>query len=369
MKKIKFVNELNNQKGITAADVTISALIILVAVSVIGMVYTNLVITSRGVDRKAEATRIATNIIENISSMYYDEIEEELNTLSDDGIAIKTIETDYTNYHIANGQGEVELFNVNILNGYEADIIINNVFGSENENDGLDLVKKVTVQVSYLLNGISQNVNIEQTFKREAVRECNSPVINDSSFESFDVNMDNCIYWYENAQNFSGDYIICPIEYDVQNELYKLVPSSVFMNNKRWYSYSNKQWARVLILTPGQYGNVVDSQNNVISDNSALTSNRSFLWIPKFGIDTSGKLYFKFKNTDLGILNSYYSSTPAPDFIYYYIDTEDSVSWSDSYLLNFGNENGKWVSYSDLGTSGTEAYWLNQSKYGPLLEY
>ena len=61
MRKKQLVYQLNNQKGVTGADVVIALLIILTAVGVISMLYVNLVIGSRETDRKAGATRIATD--------------------------------------------------------------------------------------------------------------------------------------------------------------------------------------------------------------------------------------------------------------------------------------------------------------------
>lgn len=367
MKGKKFCNQLKNQKGITAADITISLLIILVSVSVIGMVYTNLVITSSGVDRKAEATRIATNIIENISSLYYDSIEDELDNESED-FAIKTVSGNSTIYSITNGTGNETLFGITIPNSYETTITFSNVYASEDAVTGHDLVKKVTVEIKYLLNNIEESVSLEKIFVKEALRECNSPIFDNNSFENFGASLENSIYWYENATDFDGDYIICPVKYDGGTKEYKLVSESEIKNNQIWYSYSNRQWARVLLLTPEEFESSVDTQNYLILDRTLLKTSKCLLWIPKFGIDTNGDLYFKYQNKDnLAILNKYYDQTPS-SFLYYYIDLEDSVSWSGSYALNFGTKNGKWVSYTELSTSGTECYWLNQSKYGPLVE-
>ena len=93
MKKEKLKNKLKNQKGITAADAVIAMLIILTTVGVISMVYVNLTMNTAEIERKAGATRIATNIIENMGQVYYSEIGTKLDLLSDSGIATKVDNT------------------------------------------------------------------------------------------------------------------------------------------------------------------------------------------------------------------------------------------------------------------------------------
>ena len=118
MNKKEMINQLNNQKGISASDVLIALLIILTSLGVIAMVYANLTITSRGVDRKTGATRIATNLLENMQTTFYDKIETTLENLVKEGLVTKQNET----YTITGSQEPTSVFSTKIPNGYTVKI-------------------------------------------------------------------------------------------------------------------------------------------------------------------------------------------------------------------------------------------------------
>ena len=151
MDKKQISNKLNSQSGVTGADVAIAMLVILTAVGVVVMLYMNMTINSRSVERKTGATRIATNIIENMSQLYYDELEN----------AIKVND-------VAENNGDInadKIYGTSIPAGYSVNITFQNLYGGA--NTGFDLVKKAIVKVTYKVNGQPQTVSLNKVFKRE----------------------------------------------------------------------------------------------------------------------------------------------------------------------------------------------------------
>lgn len=353
MKEKQLAEKLNSQKGITGADVVLSLLIILTTIVVIGMVYSNLVIGSKDVDRKAGATRITTNILENMDQVHYDEITEQLNTLSNQGIAGKE-----GNTYVITGENNVKAFNTTIPKGYEVKIDFENSYGGQ--STGYDIVRKATVTVNYKLDGQPKTVTLSKVFERETVRECNSPNFSKEYVEQMIGAGANYEMYNSNSKNAAGIKIICPIQYDPNLKKYRIITDTTEL----WYSYSNKQWARVLVLNPEDVEKVITKE--------MLQNENSYVWIPRFGVENGKDLFgatrFKYKATDYAILNSYHNE-PQKSFIYHYIDS--NIQWSASRGITEEGILGRWCHYSELNNSSNQniAYTLNQSQYGPMLEY
>lgn len=359
MKKEKLKNKLKNQKGITAADAVIAMLIILTTVGVISMVYVNLTMNTAEIERKAGATRIATNIIENMGQVYYSEIGTKLDLLSDSGIATKVDNT----YSIP-GATDAKVFETTIPKGYTCEISV------ENPNPSYDIVKKITVKVSYKVNNMPKEVALSKVVEKEIIRECNSPNFADEYIRQMVGGETDYIMASNTAGSVQpGVKIICPISYHQQIGKYQLVDVS---DNPVWYSYSNKNWARVLVLESDAYQTYVDSANQTINDNTILQdSEKSYVWIPRFGVENGqesfGGTYFKYKKTNLPILNSYDENT---NQVSDYINPGTAFAWG-TRGISFEGDNlvtGKWVSYGSLNTVGTDGYYLNHSQYGPLIQ-
>ncbi len=353
MNKKQLTKKLNSQKGITGADVVLSLLIILTTVGVIGMIYANLVIGSKGVERKSGATRMTTNILENMAQIHYEEMAEQLDALLTQGIATKEGNT----YHIIGG-GSTKVFQTTVPKGYDIKINLENSYGGQ--ATGYDLVKKATVSAAYTLDGKPQTVTLSKVFERETVRECNSPNFSKEYVEQMMEVGVNYEMYTANSKNTGDIKIICPIQYDPVARKYKIITET----SNLWYSYSNKQWARVLVLNPE------DVEKEITTE--ILQGTDSYVWIPRFGIengkDSFGGTHFKYKATDYAILNAY-NQQPVPNFIFHYIDS--NMSWSSSRGIEEEGILGKWYPYSEITNSADQnpAYLLNCSQYGPLLEY
>lgn len=339
MKQKQLVHKLNSQKGITGADVVIALLIILTSLGVIAMLYVNLVIGSREVSRKTGATRIATNLIENISQFFYDEIED---TLQINGNTNKIDNT----YHILTD----EIFNTTIPQGYQVEM--------ELQNSGeLDIMKKITVTVKFKVDGKEKKVSLAKVFERETIRECNSPNFTEKYISQLPSVGNNYEIYSENAKHAAGVKIVCPVRYNPETQNYQIVTNP----DELWYSYSNKQWARMIVLEPDEVEQTISSER--------LKQTNSYVWIPRYGIENGKNLFggthFKYKATEYAILNTY--AQKDTQFIYNHI--QGDFSWSINRGITEADLLGKWCPYSDLTNPSSIAYTLNQSQFGPMLEY
>ena len=359
MNKKQLTYQLNNQKGITGADIMIAMLIILTTVGVIAMIYVNLNISSKEIDRKTAATRIATNVLENLSLVYYDEMETNLKTLTDTAIATKVDNT----YTIVGGK-DVKVFETKVPAGYKL------ILEFEQKDMDYDLLKKVNVKVEYTVDQQVKSVLLSKVIEREVVRECNSPNFTEEYIKQMVPDgMDYEMFSETSTAVQTGVKIICPIQYDKTSKQYKLAD---VQNNQIWYSYSNKEWARVLVLESDEYNSGIDLMTKAVTNLDLLKDpDKSYVWVPRFGVKNGGDLFgdtlFQYKNSKVAILNSYAEDS---EFVHYYLDTNYSVQWSNRGISFENDENlGKWSSYSDLSTVSTDAYILNQSQYGPMIEH
>ena len=344
MTKKQIQDKLNSQKGVTGADIVIALLIILTTVGVIGMVYTNLVIGSKEVDRKTGATRIATNVLENLSQLTYDEISEFITDSS---------KTDYDSSNETYTVKINKIFETTVPNGYTVVFKIEPVCG-KNTDVEVDILKKITVSVKYNVGNIEKKVELEKVFARETIRECNSPNLELEYIETIATGAK--VY----SENNSSKIIICPVKYDKAKHKYVIVDENE--RSSMWYSYSNKQWARVLAIPSEDIDDYINENNEVI-DSSILTSDMAYVWIPRFGFEQgSSTLSFKYKNTDYAIKCS---DSTEEGFIYNYLDNQE---WSENSDIDFSNLYGKWCKYEELEDNNSVAYYLKHSQYGPILE-
>lgn len=344
----------NNQKGITAADVLIGLLIIMTTFGVIAMIYVNFVIGTKGMDRKTGATRIATNILENMNMIYYDDIENSLQDFVNKGVLIKN-----DNSYSVQEDSSVKVFETTIPKGYALQITLENGYEPQDKLQ-LDLLKKVSVKVEYLLDGKLENVELSKVFEREIVRECNSPnfgeeyvrqMIPDAEYEM-----------YSEAANAlpTGIKIICPLQYDGFSKKYKIVEDI----HSLWYSYSNKQWATVLVLESNQLDEYFNLESKTIEPEKLLNNENAYVWIPRFGRLTQtpnfGGIRFLYKDTKRVIVSSYQENG---NFLYDFPKEEYNINYFSTEQL------GEWIKIQEIETLATPANLLNDSQFGPFLEY
>lgn len=193
--KIGISKKLNSEKGITGVDIVVAITMIVLTISVVMAIFININDTARRVTRTSGATRIATNILEQIEIMYYGEFEEYL--LSLDGKAgvtytktkdlpdrTETFDWDGNGKYVIVGKEFVteKLFNTRIPTGYTVTLEVFNLYGTT-DSSKYNLVKEVKVNVSFPVSGRTQNVELKTTKKFEKLSSmANLPEITKSNF-------------------------------------------------------------------------------------------------------------------------------------------------------------------------------------------
>lgn len=154
--------KFKSEKGFTGTDITVALIIILLFMSVISVVFFNITKSSKNIDRRSEATYIATSIIEAIKAQKYDDLK-----VTNDEIYVRQYgqEVQYTakdNTTVSLGQiDKIEDGFTCILNVY------NYIPESDKQKEVNDLVKVVVVRVEYKLANEVKNVELTTTIVRQ----------------------------------------------------------------------------------------------------------------------------------------------------------------------------------------------------------
>lgn len=145
---------IKGQKGYTGIDITISIIIITVFIAVIANLITNINLNSKNIERKSVATSYAIQEIENIKAQGYTQyyegkgIEEEFVEEND----ILDSDNNFSGYHKKITIKDYSLIQKNI----------------NNDNSKIsNLVKEVTVEISYSLGNNENNVIISTYITKE----------------------------------------------------------------------------------------------------------------------------------------------------------------------------------------------------------
>lgn len=263
----KIFRKFHNQKGITGTDVAAAIMIIAVTVGVITGIYINIINSSKENIRYSAATRIATQIVENIEAMSYDEVASqtvwELEAKSENNIDRK-------------------VFNVAIPTGYSVVVTPSSI------SSDVDVIKKINVEVSFKAGKASKDyINLQIIKQRELLEQTNEPDI-------------NLLLEYETGLKYFYPIKLTPNGYVVTTT-----------SDEEWYNYEI-----------GYYANIyVSNIEKEIGDIVAPNIGERYVWIPRFGKieDTqltkenitflygTSKHRIVFKNLD--VTNNFYSYT------------------------------------------------------------
>ena len=147
---------LKNNKGYTGIDISVAMIIILIFIpTIFGVIY-NIQKTNIYVERKSEAVRIATDIIENAKSISYDEV-----TIIN--LYQKLINSNYnTSTYTINGQTGDNYRYLSKLGSknkhYQIQINLENYYSEGVSQE--DLVKKLKVTVIYPTGNTTKTIDI-----------------------------------------------------------------------------------------------------------------------------------------------------------------------------------------------------------------
>lgn len=142
--------KIKNEKGVSGIEVAIVVVLIFIFVSVIASLIYRINSKSNEIELKSEATSIAVDEIELIKNTDFSEFEE-LN---------KTSTTDKNGNSLVNQPTSKE--------GFYKTIIVKDYTDIEGNEDKIsDLVKKVTVKISYMFKSKEQSVELSTLLLKE----------------------------------------------------------------------------------------------------------------------------------------------------------------------------------------------------------
>lgn len=136
-----------NEKGYTGIDISVAIVILFIFVSIISMMIYQMNSSSKEVQLKTDATYLAINEIENIKNQGIDE---------------------YIGKSVANGNNIITE-NQEVEEGYYKTItVIDYTDIDGNQDKTKDLVKKVTVKISYMFKAKEQSVELSTVLSKES---------------------------------------------------------------------------------------------------------------------------------------------------------------------------------------------------------
>lgn len=146
--------KIKEEKGVTAIDIAISVIILTIFIALLGNLIVNINLNTVSSERKNIATGYAVKEIEQIKSKGY--VKEEY-----DGKGIDKEETlEGTDKDIIDSEGN--------FTGYHKKIKIED-YALNNKESESNLVKKITVDISYKVGGKDKNVTISTYVKRSEI--------------------------------------------------------------------------------------------------------------------------------------------------------------------------------------------------------
>ena len=259
MKLKNFLKKAKSEKGFTGADVAVAIAIIVLTISVVALIYVNTTNKSKESIRYSAATRIATQIIENIQSMTYDELVYRYSN----------------NYNLVDSETDGSIFGVNIPVGYSAEVLAPEITSNE-----LDIIRDVTVNVTYTISNTSKTITLYMSKEKELLEQTNTPDLNLISDYS-DTN------YYAIKYN-NGNYIVTAT------------------SDSEWYNYDEGYYA-LLLKTSTSY-----SYGDVVSASEVLSG--LYVWVPRYGLDSNSNIVYCYGTSNYQITFSLYD-----DLLYGYM--------------------------------------------------
>lgn len=313
---MKFFSKLKNKKGLTGADVAAAITLIVLTVGIVTSIYVNTINKSKDNIRFANATRIATNVIENIQKQPY----EYLTGICKNG-------TNSDTYEVSGGNTKV--FDTKIPNGFKLKVTAKKVAGT---GTNFDVARDVFVNVSYRASTTYKTITLTTMKEKEVMDMTNKPDI--SLISGYNPSATTTYYY--------------PVIKDGSN--YKVTTTS----DVNWYDYERGYYAIIYKTTT--------SKN--VGENA--TGGTPYVWIPRFAAKTSGTgtssvqfLYgtsdYKITLKDYGNLKAYgvsYSGTIEASSLPSIYDSGYSLNNSSSSLFVSGDGlSGVWYQIGGANTN------------------
>lgn len=295
---------LKSNKGITGADAVLGVALTILFSGIIATLSYNIYVTSSSLKRSSKALEYITSTFEYVATQYYDNVTE-----------------DNIKEYINNLD---EKISTNEGKPYKAQVSVTKYNQIEGNTDKLDLVKEITMSVTYKLGDKDQTIEIKTAKSREKLEVPNKP------------NLDKLA--------ITERQYIYPIKY--VNENWKVTSK----DDTNWYDYNRGLWGTVVVTTT----------QKSIGDVITKTDGTIYLWVPRFEYSPNPNsedkyvVNFLYKNTNKRIVVKEGITR---------IEDRELKSVKDSIPNEFiQNENtGVWITKGDL--SHDPYLFLNKSKY------
>lgn len=296
---------LKSNKGITGADAVLGVALAILFSGIIATLSYNIYVTSSSLKRSSKALEYITSTFEYVATQYYDNVTED----------------NIKNYISTKLDGKIS---INEGTPYKAQVSVTNYNQMEGNTDKLDLVKEITMSVTYKLADKDQTIEIKTAKSREKLEVPNKPDLDKIAI-------------------IEGQYIY-PIKY--ANGNWKVTSK----DDTNWYDYNRGLWGTVVVTTTQKsIGDVITYADGTI-----------YLWIPRFEYNPNPNsedkyvVNFLYKNTNKRIVVKEGITR---------IEDRELKSVKDSIPNEFiQNENtGVWITKGDL--SHDPYLFLNKSKY------
>lgn len=296
---------LKSNKGITGADAVLGVALAILFSGIIATLSYNIYVTSSSLKRSSKALEYITSTFEYVATQYYDNVTED----------------NIKNYISTKLDGKIS---INEGTPYKAQVSVTNYNQMEGNTDKLDLVKEITMLVTYKLGDKDQTIEIKTAKSREKLEVPNKPDLDKIAITE-------------------GQYIY-PIKY--ANGNWKVTSK----DDTNWYDYNRGLWGTVVVTTTQKsIGDVITYADGTI-----------YLWVPRFEYSPNPNsedkyvVNFLYKNTNKRIVVKEGITR---------IEDRELKSEKDSIPNEFiQNENtGVWITKGDL--SYDPYLFLNKSKY------
>ena len=313
---------LKSNKGITGADAVLGVALAILFSGIIATLSYNIYVTSSSLKRSSKALEYITSTFEYVATQYYDNVTED----------------NIKNYISTKLDGKIS---INEGTPYKAQVSVTNYNQMEGNTDKLDLVKEITMSVTYKLGDKDQTIEIKTAKSREKLEVPNKPDLDKIAITE-------------------GQYIY-PIKY--VNGNWEVTSK----DDTNWYDYNRGLWGTVVVTTT----------QKSIGDVITYTDGTIYLWIPRFEYSNSEDKYvvnFLYKNTNKRIvikngttkienreLESTKNSLPSQ-----FTKPGGEPKWKNEELT------GVWIRNGELGTDpyryfNLTKYKLDNAKYSGKL--
>ncbi|MBO4815587.1 MAG: hypothetical protein J5507_01255 [Clostridia bacterium] len=294
-------NFLRGNKGIGASDAIVAILIISLFTGLIATILYNIYISNTSLKRMGTANSYIIDILEYSDKLYY----EDLTTANKMGTEFSLTESEDAGESEEENLERLWKLEGTINNGYNVEITLDKYTPEENS---YDLVRKITVTISYTVGSRNQEISVYRIKSRENIQIPNNPVLGIAKEQ---LNIDD------------GDYIVYPVKYE--NENYIICTE----DDRNWYKYD--------ITNPENSNNakIIISEEDLVVGDTVPEEYIIYEWIPRCATNEEEELLFLFSNS-----NNYVEDYEAEDGNTY----QRLTPMPEGYTTDFeANQLGRWT--------------------------